>query len=319
MTNTYLISLSLTLVLHSPIPHSRSPLPYPSLSFSTPLSLTLVLHSPIPHSRSPLPYPSLSFSTPPSLTLVLHSPIPHSRSPLPHPSLSFSTPPSLTLVLHSPIPHSRSPLPHPSLSFSTPPSLTLVLHSPIPHSRSPLPYPSLSFSTPLSLTLVLHSPIPHSRSPLPYPSLSFSTPSSLTLPPHTSRRNTVGQPTWLFLHIFLHISPLQFCWICTVCLSGNASNSKYWHIIYKAMHDLAPAYLSELLNQRTRHPQLQQLLNHLQLVVPSVSKSIGRRGFGTTGTAHWKALPLSLRDAPSLTLFKCKLKTHLFQCAYGNV
>ena len=88
--------------------------------------------------------------------------------------------------------------------------------------------------------------------------------------------------------------------------------------LYKAMHDLAPTYLSELLNQRTRHPRLWQLHDHQQLVVPPVSKSISRRGFGTIGPTHWNTLPLSLRDAPSLT-FKRKLKTHLFQCAFGNV
>ena len=104
------------------------------------------------------------------------------------------------------------------------------------------------------------------------------------------------------------------------CLSGIASNSKDWHIyIYKAMRDLAPAYLSHLPYPRTRHPRLWQLYDHLQLVVPPVSKSIGRCGFGTTGPAHWSTLSLSLCDTPSLTLFKHKLKTHLFQCAYGNV
>ena len=84
------------------------------------------------------------------------------------------------------------------------------------------------------------------------------------------------------------------------------------------MHDLAPAYLSELWNQRTRHPHLRQLYDHLQLPVRPVSKSIGRPGFGTVGPAPWNTLPLSLPDAPSLT-FKRKLKTRLFQCPYGNM
>ena len=85
------------------------------------------------------------------------------------------------------------------------------------------------------------------------------------------------------------------------------------------MSDLAPTYLSDLLNQKTRNPWLRQLYGGLQPAVQPASKSIGRRGFRTTGPVHWNALPLSLRDAPSLALLKRKLKTHLFQCAYGYV
>ena len=36
-----------------------------------------------------------------------------------------------------------------------------------------------------------------------------------------------AMPSWVFLHLVLHIS-LQFWWICIGCLSGNASNSKYY-------------------------------------------------------------------------------------------
>ena len=81
--------------------------------------------------------------------------------------------------------------------------------------------------------------------------------------------------------------------------------------ICKAMNDLASTYLLELLNKRTINPRLQQLYDDLQLAVPPASKSIDKHCFGTTGPAQWKALPLSLRDAPSLTLFKHKLDSPL--------
>ena len=55
----------------------------------------------------------------------------------------------------------------------------------------------------------------------------------------------------------------------------------------------------------------------IQLAITPASKSIGRRAFGVTGPIIWNEPTPTLRDAPSLTLFKRHLKTYLFKRTYG--
>ncbi len=86
--------------------------------------------------------------------------------------------------------------------------------------------------------------------------------------------------------------------------------------VYKCLNGLAPSYLADLLTPKTRNPRLRQLHDHLELSVPRVGKDVGRRAFGTSAPAYWNALPLSLREAPSLMSFKKQLKTHFFRVAF---
>ena len=104
---------------------------------------------------------------------------------------------------------------------------------------------------------------------------------------------------WLFSLLSLHTSR-QYSNNCTGCLPYNALSLKYFCSF------IPPEYLSHMLHPRTR-----QLYNKLQLAVTPASTSIGRRAFGVTGPIIWNELPLKLRGAPSLTLFKRHLKTLL--------
>ena len=103
----------------------------------------------------------------------------------------------------------------------------------------------------------------------------------------------------------LHWLPLRQCIVFKVLVFCN-----------KAFHDLAPEYLSHLLHPRTHNSRLRQLHDKLQLAVTPASKSIGRRAFCLTGPIIWNKLPLTLRDALSLTLFNRHLKTYLFKRTY---
>ena len=42
----------------------------------------------------------------------------------------------------------------------------------------------------------------------------------------------------------------------------------------------------------------------------------GDRSFACAAPSQWNKLPPSVRNAKSITCFKSKLKTHLFECAY---
>ena len=94
-------------------------------------------------------------------------------------------------------------------------------------------------------------------------------------------------------------------------------------IIYKVLNNGAPAYLSSILcryacatNTRRSNPEN----NYLQVAKykSSVIKSTVhfQNSFSYDGPTLWNTLPLNIRTAPTLSSFKRKLKTHLFDEAY---
>ena len=90
-------------------------------------------------------------------------------------------------------------------------------------------------------------------------------------------------------------------------------------LVYKCLHGIAPAYLTEMLVQKSTVPALSRLRSTARgdLLVPRTkTKTIGPRSFATSGPALWNNLPDDLRDPSlSLTVFKQRLKSYLFkQC-----
>ena len=88
-------------------------------------------------------------------------------------------------------------------------------------------------------------------------------------------------------------------------------------LTYKALNGQAPSYLKELLvpyyPTRTLRSQ-----NAGLLVVPRVSKSrMGGRAFKYQAPLLWNHLPVSVREADTLSTFKSRLKTFLFDKAYS--
>ena len=90
-------------------------------------------------------------------------------------------------------------------------------------------------------------------------------------------------------------------------------------LVYKCLHGIAPAYLTEMLVLKSTVPALSRLRSTARgdLFVPRTkTKTIGPRSFATSGPALWNKLLDDLRD-PSLSLpvFKQRLKSYLFkQC-----
>ena len=88
-------------------------------------------------------------------------------------------------------------------------------------------------------------------------------------------------------------------------------------LTYKALNGQAPSYLKELIipynPTRTLRSQ-----NAGFLVVPRVSKSrMGARAFSYQAPLLWNQLPVWVREADTLSTFKSKLKTFLFDKTYG--
>ncbi len=87
-------------------------------------------------------------------------------------------------------------------------------------------------------------------------------------------------------------------------------------LAYKAQNDLAPAYLTNLLScyNPTRSLRLQ---NSGLLVVPRIAKSTKRgRTFSYSAPELSNSLPDNVRGLDTLSLFKSRLKTHLFSQAF---
>ncbi len=88
-------------------------------------------------------------------------------------------------------------------------------------------------------------------------------------------------------------------------------------LTYKALNGQAPSYLKELIvpyyPTRTLRSQNAGLLE-----VPRVSKSrMGARAFSYRAPLLWNQIPVSVRGADTLSTFKSRLKTFLFDKAYS--
>ena len=89
-------------------------------------------------------------------------------------------------------------------------------------------------------------------------------------------------------------------------------------ITYKALNGIAPSYISDLINVKVSHRYSLRNSQELLLQTPSVKTlvTLGDRSFSLAAPKLWNNLPNSIRNAPSLQLFKKQLKTFLFRKAF---
>uniref|UniRef100_A0A3Q3JNC3 Reverse transcriptase domain-containing protein n=1 Tax=Monopterus albus TaxID=43700 RepID=A0A3Q3JNC3_MONAL len=88
-------------------------------------------------------------------------------------------------------------------------------------------------------------------------------------------------------------------------------------LTYKALNDKAPSYLKDLVEPYHPNRALRSQSAGL-LVVPRVHRSrMGGRAFSYQAPLLWNQLPVSVREADTLSTFKIRLKTFLFDKAYS--
>ena len=111
--------------------------------------------------------------------------------------------------------------------------------------------------------------------------------------------------------IYHHITPVvqQLHWLP----ARKRILFKILLLTYKALHGLAPDYITELL---ISHKPIRSLRSSSKLLLkPAItSTSYGDRSFSAAAPKLWNELPISIRSAKSLDVFKTLLKTHLFIC-----
>lgn len=87
-------------------------------------------------------------------------------------------------------------------------------------------------------------------------------------------------------------------------------------VTYRTLATGQPQYLADIVSEYTPSRLLRSSTQR-QLARRSTNTVIGERAFSCASGSVWDTLPVELRKLPTLTLFKSKLKTHLFSIAYG--
>ena len=87
-------------------------------------------------------------------------------------------------------------------------------------------------------------------------------------------------------------------------------------ITYKALNNLAPSYIRDLLTPYIPSRQLRASSKNL-LVIPHFNlKTYGARSFSVAAPTLWNTLPSDIMNSSSMSDFKNKLKTFLFKKAF---
>ena len=113
---------------------------------------------------------------------------------------------------------------------------------------------------------------------------------------------------------FDHISPIlkDLHWLPVT----NRIKFKILTLTYKCLHNLAPTYLSDMIELHTPPRDLRSA-NSLNLKVPLTRlKTYGDRAFSRAAPDLWNSLPLDIKCASSLATFKLELKTYLFNRSF---
>jgi len=91
---------------------------------------------------------------------------------------------------------------------------------------------------------------------------------------------------------------------------------------YRAANGNAPAYLSSYFTRVTDVPSRQRLRSTYtnQLAVPPFTlSSVGKQASPVSGATYWNSLPPYVTSAPSLAIFRQRLKTFLFHLSYPDL
>ncbi len=89
--------------------------------------------------------------------------------------------------------------------------------------------------------------------------------------------------------------------------------------VFKAVHGMAPAYVSELIAVH-QAPRSLRSNNKLLLIVPRTHLKLkGDRAFAVAGPKLWNSLPQILREVSTLNVFKVEVKNYLLSLAFESV
>ena len=86
-------------------------------------------------------------------------------------------------------------------------------------------------------------------------------------------------------------------------------------LVYKSLNGLGPEYMNDILVEYKPSRALRST-DSGQIVEPRVQTKHGEAAFSCYAAQNWNKLPAELKSAPTVNIFKSRLKTLLFSCAY---
>ena len=113
-----------------------------------------------------------------------------------------------------------------------------------------------------------------------------------------------------------HVTPLlhQLHWLPI----EDRINFKILLLVFKSLNEAGPVYLRDLLEYYRPPARLRSADDPLILDIPHTKlRTYGDRAFSVIAAILWNKLPLDIRGAKTMTIFKSKLKTKLFKDRYN--
>ena len=86
--------------------------------------------------------------------------------------------------------------------------------------------------------------------------------------------------------------------------------------MYKAANGIAPPYLCDMVLACEPSRALRSAEKCLLYVPRTRCQTLGERAFSIAGPREWNRLPLAIRQAESVAVFKSRLKTYLFTMCF---
>ena len=88
-------------------------------------------------------------------------------------------------------------------------------------------------------------------------------------------------------------------------------------IMYKCIHNITPAYLTEMVISELPHTRnLRSTQRGLLYTTKSRTEFVHSGSFKSMGPCIWNTLPANAKDSCNIDVFKSRLKTHLFGVSY---
>lgn len=88
-------------------------------------------------------------------------------------------------------------------------------------------------------------------------------------------------------------------------------------LTYKALHGLAPGYITDMLQPYKPTRELRSSTRLLLKIPPARLSRYGERAFQHASPKLWNSLPEDIRRCETVASFKTNIKTYLFNQAYN--
>ena len=91
-------------------------------------------------------------------------------------------------------------------------------------------------------------------------------------------------------------------------------------LTFKSIYALCPSYISDLITIKSKSTCSLRSNDHLNMECPkgNMLPTFGARTFHASAPELWNSLPAEIRDIKSLSIFKQRVKTNLFQRAFRS-